>query len=86
MELSYISKEEQKKRLQARIEDPSKHWKISESDLQDRINRNKYMASYEETLSRFRNWAIAQIIVNSLERMKLKFPDPKIDVSRFIIE
>jgi polyphosphate kinase 2 (PPK2 family) len=99
----HISKDEQKKRLQARIADPLKHWKLSESDLQDRRNWNKYMASYEETLSRcstrwapwyvipanlkwFRNWAIAQIIVNTLERMKLKFPDPKIDVSRFVIE
>jgi polyphosphate kinase 2 (PPK2 family) len=34
----------------------------------------------------FRNWAIAQIIVNTLGRMKLKFPEPKIDVSRFVIE
>jgi polyphosphate kinase 2 (PPK2 family) len=88
------------KKLQARIEDPLKHWKISESDLQD---RDKYMASYEKALSRcstqwapwyvipsnlkwFRNWTIAQIIVNTLERMKLKFPEPKIDVSRLVIE
>jgi polyphosphate kinase 2 (PPK2 family) len=99
----HISKAEQKKRLQARIEDPSKHWKISESDLRDRTYWDKYMASYEKALSRcstqwapwyvipsnlkwFRNWAVAQIIVNTLERMKLKFPEPKIDVSRLVIE
>jgi polyphosphate kinase 2 (PPK2 family) len=34
----------------------------------------------------FRNWAVAQIIVNTLERMKLKFPQPKIDVSKLVIE
>jgi polyphosphate kinase 2 (PPK2 family) len=34
----------------------------------------------------FRNWAIAQIIVNRLDGMRLKFPESKIDVSRFIIE
>jgi hypothetical protein len=34
----------------------------------------------------FRNWAVAQIIVNTLERMKLKFPEPKIDVSKLVIE
>jgi Polyphosphate kinase 2 (PPK2) len=34
----------------------------------------------------FRNWAVAQIIVNTLERMKLKFPEPEIDVSRLVIE
>jgi PPK2 family polyphosphate:nucleotide phosphotransferase len=99
----HISKDEQKKRLQERIDDPTKHWKISESDLQDMRNWNKYMASYGKTLSRcstpwapwyvipanvkwFRNWAIAKIIVNTLERMKLKFPEPKIDVSRLVIE
>ncbi len=99
----HISKAEQKKRLQGRIEDPSKHWKISESDLQDRKYWDKYMISYEKALSRcstpwapwyvipanlkwFRNWAVAQIIVNTLERMKLKFPEPKIDLSRLIIK
>jgi polyphosphate kinase 2 (PPK2 family) len=99
----HISKDEQKKRLQERIEDPTKRWKISESDLRDRKYWDKYMESYEEALSRcstpwapwyvipanlkwFRNWAVAQIIVNTLDRMKLKFPEPKIDVSRSIIE
>src|SRR5215831_10367793 len=77
----HISKAEQKKRLQERIEDASKHWKISESDLQDRRYWDKYIASYEKALTRcstpwtpwyiipsnlkwFRNWAVAQIIVN----------------------
>lgn len=90
----HINKDEQKKRVQGRIEDPIKHWKISQSDLQNRKYWNKYMKSYEETLSGcstpwapwyiipanvkwYRNWAIAQIIVNRLDRMKLKFPDPK---------
>ena len=99
----HISKDEQKKRLQERIENASKHWKISESDLQDRRYWDKYMASYEKALTRcstpwapwyiipsnlkwFRNWAVAQMIVNTLEKMKLKFPEPKIDVSKLVIE
>ena len=99
----HISKDEQKKRLQARIEDPTKHWKISESDLQNRKYWDKYMESYEEALSRcstswapwyvipanlkwIRNWAVAQIIVNKLDRMKLKFPEPEIDLSRLTME
>ncbi len=99
----YISEAEQKKRLQARIEDPLKHWKISESDLQDSTYWDKYMASYEKALTRcstpwapwyvipsnlkwFRSRAVAQIIVNTLERMKLKFPEPKIDVSKLVVE
>jgi len=99
----HISKAEQKKRLHERIEDPSKHWKISETDLQDRRYWDKYISSYEKALTIcstswapwhvipsnlkwFRNWAVAQIIVNTLERMKLKFPEPKIDVSKLVIE
>jgi polyphosphate kinase 2 (PPK2 family) len=34
----------------------------------------------------FRNWAIAQIIVKTLENLKLKYPDPKIDVSKFVFD
>jgi PPK2 family polyphosphate:nucleotide phosphotransferase len=99
----HISKDEQKKRLQERIDDPTKHWKISERDVQDRKYWDQYMESYEEALSRcstswapwyvipsnlkwFRNWAVAQIIVNRLDRMKLKFPEPENDVSKFTIE
>lgn len=33
----------------------------------------------------FRNWAVAQIIVNTLDRMKLKYPQPRIDVSKSAI-
>src|SRR5215472_3166980 len=99
----HISKAEQKKRLQERIEDASKHWKISERDLQDRKYWDKYISSYEKALTQcstpwapwyvipsnlkwFRNWAVAQIIVNTLERMKLKFPEPKTDFSKLVIE
>ena len=48
----HISKDEQKKRLQERIDDPTKRWKISESDLRHRKYWDKYMESYEEALSR----------------------------------
>lgn len=33
----------------------------------------------------FRNWAAAQIIVNTLDRMKLRYPQPRIDVSKSTI-
>ena len=32
----HISKDEQRKRLQARLDDPEKHWKFNPSDLEDR--------------------------------------------------
>jgi PPK2 family polyphosphate:nucleotide phosphotransferase len=43
----YISKLEQKKRLLARIQDPNKRWKISESDVVGHKNYQKYMDAYK---------------------------------------
>lgn len=47
----HISKKEQKKRLQARIDDPSKNWKLQASDFEDRKLWPAFMKAYEETLS-----------------------------------
>jgi PPK2 family polyphosphate:nucleotide phosphotransferase len=46
----HISKDEQKKRLQERLKDPTKHWKISESDFVSHRNWNKYIEAYEFAL------------------------------------
>lgn len=48
----HISKEEQKERFEERIEDPSKQWKLAESDLEDRERWGEYGKAYEEALSR----------------------------------
>ena len=48
----HISKEEQKERLQARLDDPSKHWKFSMGDLPVRQQWNQYMQAYEDVLTR----------------------------------
>jgi polyphosphate kinase 2 (PPK2 family) len=34
----------------------------------------------------FRNWAVGQIIVETLDSMKLKYPQPRIDISKFVVE
>ncbi|HEU5120301.1 MAG TPA: PPK2 family polyphosphate kinase [Candidatus Nitrosocosmicus sp.] len=44
----YISKPEQKKRLLARIQDPNRRWKISESDVVGHKNYQKYMDAYKD--------------------------------------
>jgi len=46
----YISKEEQRERLQARIDDPAKNWKFNPGDLEDRKHWNEYVSAYEEAL------------------------------------
>ncbi|HEY2291144.1 MAG TPA: polyphosphate kinase 2 family protein [Thermoanaerobaculia bacterium] len=48
----YISKEEQKERLQERLDDPQKRWKFRKGDLLDRAHWDEYIAAYEEALAR----------------------------------
>lgn len=50
--LLHISKAEQKKRLEERIEDPDKHWKLSEADFQERKYWDDYVEAYEAALTR----------------------------------
>lgn len=48
----HISKDEQKKRLEARLRDPSKNWKFSTADIAERKYWDDYMKAYEDALSR----------------------------------
>lgn len=48
----HISKEEQRERFQARIDDPTKNWKFSFDDLEKRKLWDGYMAAYQEMLER----------------------------------
>jgi PPK2 family polyphosphate:nucleotide phosphotransferase len=48
----HISKEEQKKRLEARLQEPDKRWKFNVADLEDRKLWDEYALAYEETLTR----------------------------------
>lgn len=93
----HISKEEQLKRFKDRLDDPSKQWKISESDYKERTYWDDYTTAYEKALSRcstvhapwfiipadhkwFRNLAVARIIVEHLEGLKMTFPPPLADI------
>lgn len=48
----HISPEEQKKRLLARLADPSKHWKYNPGDLAERARWSSYREAYEIALRR----------------------------------
>ena len=48
----HISEAEQKRRLQARLDDPTKHWKFSVQDLPARDLWPEYQHAYEELLGR----------------------------------
>jgi PPK2 family polyphosphate:nucleotide phosphotransferase len=94
----HISKDEQTRRLQSRIDSPKKHWKLSEADIHERQFWPQYMAAYNDILSAtsrkrapwfvipcdnkwYRNIAISSIIVNLMQSLKLKFPQPTVDAS-----
>jgi PPK2 family polyphosphate:nucleotide phosphotransferase len=98
-----ISKDEQKERLEKRINDPTKQWKFSESDIIARKLWDDYIIAYEEMLRKcstkyipwyiipsnnkwYRNFVIAQIIINTLDSMDLKFPKSTIDLSKLVID
>ncbi len=99
----HISKEEQLERLEERLDDPNRNWKISEADVKERERWDDYVKAYEAVLSRcstsaapwfvipankkwFRNLAVSQIIVETLERMNPKFPKPSVDLSKIKVK
>ena len=99
----HMSKEEQKRRFQARLETPEKHWKVSPPDFKERQFWDQYMAAFEDALTRcsthhapwfiipadhkwFRNLAVSQILVETLEAMNPQFPAPVCDVSKIKID
>jgi PPK2 family polyphosphate:nucleotide phosphotransferase len=47
----HISKDEQRQRLQARIDDPSKHWKFDVADLDARKQWDAYQSAYRDALA-----------------------------------
>ena len=48
----HISKDEQRERLQKRLDDPAKHWKVSLGDLEQRKKWEDYTRAYEDAISR----------------------------------
>lgn len=86
-----VSKEEQKKRFLERIDDPSKNWKFSSGDVDERKYWNDYQKAYEAAISttskKYAPWYIipadkkwfarllvSEIIVETLEKLKLEYP------------
>jgi len=94
----HLSKKEQEKRLELRITDEQKNWKLSPSDFAEHKFFDEYVGAYEDALTKcstehapwyvipsnhkwFRNLAVAQILADTLESLKLKYPKPSSDVS-----
>lgn len=99
----HIDKDEQKERLEARLEDPKKHWKFRKDDLQERKLWDEYMQAYEDALSKtstkvapwyivpanhkwYRDLVISKILVDTLEGLNMKFPEPEEDLEGVVVE
>lgn len=58
----HISKDEQKRRLESRLENPNKHWKFNPDDLADRARWDDFMDAYQDvigkTATEFAPWFI----------------------------
>ena len=92
----HISRDEQTRRLEARLADADKHWKISNADFSERHMWPEYQVAYEEAIEHtsrkwapwfiipandktYRNVAISEIVVDAMEGMKMRYPQPTFD-------
>jgi PPK2 family polyphosphate:nucleotide phosphotransferase len=86
-----VSKEEQRQRFLARLDEPEKNWKFALRDVEERAHWDRYMSAYEECIAStstpespwyvipadhkwFMRMAVAEVIVETLEGLKLEFP------------
>lgn len=99
----HIDKDEQKERLQARLDEPTKRWKFRKGDLSDRALWDEYQAAYQEALSRtstehapwyvvpankkwYRNLVVATVLVETLEKLGMQYPEPEEDLDGVVVE
>ena len=85
----HISKETQRERLQARLDDPVKHWKFNMGDLAERKLWDDYQRAYESALekcsTKYAPWHIIpsdkkwsrNLVVSEILRETLEGLDPK---------
>lgn len=99
----HISKEEQKERLQARLDRPHKNWKFRKGDLEDRDLWDEYQTAYQAMLAEtstdyapwyvvpadrkwYRNLVVSKILIDTLNAMDPRFPEPVEDLHHVVIE
>lgn len=86
----HISQDEQKERLQARLDEPGKNWKFNPGDLKDRENWDKFTDAYEDALSTstdaapwyvvpadrkwYRDLVLSRILLGALKDMNPQYP------------
>jgi PPK2 family polyphosphate:nucleotide phosphotransferase len=94
----HISKDEQRERLQARLDDATKRWKFSKGDLAERKLWDDYQQAYEDALTRCntehapwhvipadRKW-YRNLVISELLRNTLEEIDPQIPAAEADLE
>jgi PPK2 family polyphosphate:nucleotide phosphotransferase len=67
----HISRDEQRERLQARLDDPTKRWKFQHGDLDERKLWDDYMRAYEDVLEKTStDWAPWQVVPADRKAMR----------------
>jgi PPK2 family polyphosphate:nucleotide phosphotransferase len=77
----HLSKEEQRKRFLARIDDPEKNWKFSSADIEERKYWKQYMKAYEKCLSATSTKHAPWYIVPADDK-----PNARLIVSRILLD
>lgn len=85
----HIGKDEQRRRLQSRLDDPQKNWKFSHADIEERAFWNRYQRAYDAALTRcntkYAPWYIVpanhkwyrNLMVSRILRQTLEEMDPQ---------
>ena len=79
----HISKDEQKKQLMERIDDPSKNWKFSKSDFLERRHWDEYQDAYEKAINETAAEKCPWYVIPSDKRWYARFLISEIVVKRF---
>jgi len=92
----HISKDEQKARLQSRLDDPTKHWKFNPGDLDEREKWDEYQEAYQIAIERtsaeawhvvpankkwFARLAVQRLLISALRGLELEWPAATYDVA-----
>jgi PPK2 family polyphosphate:nucleotide phosphotransferase len=77
----HLSKDEQRKRFLARIDEPEKNWKFSQADLTERDFWGHYMSAYEHCIGATSTGSSPWYIVPADDK-----PTARLIVSRIVIE
>ncbi len=85
----HVSKDEQEKRIQERVDNPAKHWKYDANDYKEIALRDEYIKMYEDVFKHCnkipwiivpsdQNWykehIIAKTLLERLEALDMKYP------------